>query len=157
MFVSLLQQTLCHGSPLPVGRQRGRAGRGRPRGRAAAWSTERMPLSQIDTAFLTLRGEPSSRNDGHAEHGMRRNMPAPLDTVPQTVGLGREICLEGVENHTGPLANRRTMSRIIASFSKVSLVWSLRSYSLLKRRCRPSHPSVRSTIQHQGLTTNPCT
>src|SRR2546430_15747086 len=24
-------------------------------------------------------------------------------------------------------------------------------------RCRPSHPSVRSTIQHHGLTTNPWT
>ena len=31
------------------------------------------------------------------------------------------------ENHAGLLANRRTMSRIIASFNKVSLVWSLRS------------------------------
>ena len=49
------------------------------------------------------------------------------------------------------------MSRIIASFNSVSLVWTLRSSSLLKRRCRPIHPSVRSTIQHHGLTTNPWT
>jgi hypothetical protein len=33
----------------------------------------------------------------------------------------------------------------------------LRSSSLLKRRCRPNQPSVRSTIQHHGLTTPPCT
>ena len=31
------------------------------------------------------------------------------------------------ENHAGLLANRRTMSRIIASFSRVSLVWTFRS------------------------------
>jgi hypothetical protein len=31
------------------------------------------------------------------------------------------------ENHAGLLAKRRSISRIIASFSRVSLVWSLRS------------------------------
>jgi hypothetical protein len=31
------------------------------------------------------------------------------------------------ENHAGPCAKRRTMSRIMASFSRVSLVWTLRS------------------------------
>jgi hypothetical protein len=33
----------------------------------------------------------------------------------------------------------------------------LRSYPLLKRRCRPIHPRVRSTIQHYSRTTNPST
>jgi len=44
-----------------------------------------------------------------------------------------------VENHAGLRAKRRSIKRIIASFSSVSLVWTLRSSSLLRRRCRPMH------------------
>jgi hypothetical protein len=39
------------------------------------------------------------------------------------------------------------MSRIIASLSRVALVWTFRSSSSLYWRWRPSQPSVRSTIQ----------
>ena len=45
-----------------------------------------------------------------------------VQAVPRVATL--RACFE---NHAGLLANRRTMSRIIASFNKVSLVWSLRS------------------------------
>jgi hypothetical protein len=61
------------------------------------------------------------------------------------------------EDHAGLLARRRTMSWIMASCSRVSLIWTRRSQSLLKRRCRPVHPNVRSTIQHHGRTTHPWT
>jgi hypothetical protein len=55
-----------------------------------------MPLSQIDTAFLTLRGSPSCRHDGQAEHGMMLKMPAPLDTAPQTIELGTELAFQSL-------------------------------------------------------------
>src|SRR5262245_26364119 len=55
-----------------------------------------MPLSQIDTAFLTLRGSPSSRHGSHAEPGMMRTMPAPLDTAPHTITLGTKRALQSL-------------------------------------------------------------
>jgi hypothetical protein len=72
----------------------------------------------------------------------------------QAASAGRSLraCFE---NHAGLLAKRRTMRRIMASCNRVSLVWTLRSSSLLKRRCRPIHPGVRSTIQHHGRTMTP--
>ena len=85
----------------------GAAGRGAG---AAAWSIGRMPLSQIDTAFLTLRGEPSSCNDGHAEHGMMLKMPAPLDTAPQTIELGTELARQSLNRDaTRPLLLTRDL------------------------------------------------
>jgi hypothetical protein len=59
------------------------------------------------------------------------------------------------ENHAVLFAKRLTISRIIASCSSVSLVCTFRSSSFLRRRCRPIHASVRSTIPHHGRTTTP--
>ena len=49
-------------------------------------------------------------------------VPPPVLRFPD--GTTFRACFE---NHAGLLAKRRTMSRIIASFSRVSLVWTLRS------------------------------
>src|SRR5262249_52379564 len=61
------------------------------------------------------------------------------------------------ENHAGLLATRRPMSRRLASCHTVARVGRVRSSSWLRRRCRPSPPSVRSPLQPQGLTTHPWT
>lgn len=53
------------------------------------------------------------------------------------------------------LAILRNMRRIIASRRKASAVRERFSKSLERRRHRPSHPKVRSTIQRLGSTSNP--
>jgi len=66
-FVVLLQQTLCHNGPMPMGqKRRPPQPRVQKAVRCAAGKTERMLLSHRDKVSLTLRqgrrvGEPARR------------------------------------------------------------------------------------------------
>jgi hypothetical protein len=125
------------------------------------WATD-DPTNRFVDLYSLLCNEIWLRVAAHATLSNKGSETAGSDNMTKSNFLGdydgHIACLRACfENHAGLRANRRRISRIIASFSRVALVWSLRSSSLRKRRCRPNQPSVRSTIPHHGLTTNPWT